>query len=1143
MPPKSVLEQVKGELVTLGLEIKLLFQSAWDKENPQVTALQDDLERAEKLTNDTSNIIKKSAQHALFTLEGGETLEEQITTHYNSLRSFIKEIKLVLAQLTPSSTTQEINSTQLTIHPTVHLPTLNLPKFSGDYDQWKSFLDLFTATIDRNSSLTQAQKLSYLKGSLSGAAALVVQAYSITDDNYSICLQLLKSHYDRTREIIFSFIDKLLNLHPITHVTKDTLSQFSIAVTDITHNLQTLGMDLKACNPFITRIIMKKVDGHSLESWLHSQSVDEVPEFNTLLKHLDVRSQALETQAKATHSSNKPNPQSSSSFTKNKSVKTYTLTTTDNSCPICNKQPVHRFIDCDKFKSMTPIDRHKKIRGLKRCFLCFSALHLSDKCSFKPCFLCKGAHHRMLHLQPTDNVTHKSEPSNTSPNTAGTTPPEKSKRICQVSRSADDVVPILSTACLSLLCADGTVHTARFLIDSASEVSLISSQLALALKTKKTSNPIQIEGLGASSKLDVTHSTFVYISSRFTDSEFEPFEFHIVNSLQLKLPTKSVDTSSLSYLEDKPLADPCYHTPAPIQGILGASACANIFTGEKIASPDGSTALFGSKFGWLLLGSAPAKMSKVLHLCEAQSTPKDDILYVSKYWELEDSLNLPLPETLSLEETSFRTHTQLVDNRIQVRLPLKPDHLPLGNSESKAFVLLRALERKFTKNPRYHTQYIESMHQYIDNHHLELVLPSEQYHNNNRCFYLPHSAVPKKNSSILRIVFNGSSTSTNGNSLNDILMPGDVLQTDIRHVLTNFRSHRYVICMDIISMFLQILVAKPDRDLLRVLWRENSSQPISVYRFTRVPFGLSCSPFLAIRALHYLADQFSSQYPTAAKNIKTNSYVDDFLLGADTISDLTTLVKEICFILKQGSFFFDKFSSNSQELLENLRDLHLISDSSKVLSPGDITVLGIDWRSQEDSFYFKLTIPNETPNTKRGILSELQRVYDPLGFLNPCLIKFKILFQELWKDKTLDWDTPIPQSFQTSWELYHKEVAKFQHIKIPRLLKSLDATTYRIFGFCDASDLSYGCVLYMTSYYHSTLQDSRFLYAKSRVRPLKLTTTPRSELLSAHLLSKAIHFILSSLSMPIQEINCFSDSQIVLSWLNKKIPRFKSSYV
>ena len=123
---KTMLETIKGELVALGLEIKLLLRFSYDKENPQVAILNDALRRAEKLKIEISTIIKRASQHALFASEEGETLESQIETHYNSLMTFIRETNHLLSQLTPTSTTNSTNSTPSSSHFNINLPTLKL---------------------------------------------------------------------------------------------------------------------------------------------------------------------------------------------------------------------------------------------------------------------------------------------------------------------------------------------------------------------------------------------------------------------------------------------------------------------------------------------------------------------------------------------------------------------------------------------------------------------------------------------------------------------------------------------------------------------------------------------------------------------------------------------------------------------------------------------------------------------------------------------------------------------------------------------------------------------------------------------------------------------------------------------------------
>lgn len=620
MPPKSILEQVKGDIVALGFGIRILLRNPYDKENPQLATVTDTLERAEKLEVDIKNIIKKASQHDLFTLEGGEDLDSQITAHYDSLINILREAKSILTQLTPSSTTQDLTPTNTQSY--VHLPTLNLPKFSGEYENWKSFLDLFLATIDQNKTLTKAQKLTYLRGSLLGPAALVIQAYSITDENYTICLDLLKSHYDRKREIIFSFIDKLLNLPSVTHPTKDSLSQFNISVRDIATNLKTLGLDLTACNAFITRIIMKKIDSHSLESWLHTQVVDEVPNFDTLLKHLDIRSQAMETQYKTNQTPNKHQTTTYNS-PKEKTAKTYNVTITNSTCPICQKSPSHRIKECQKFLTLSVPDRYKTLKDHKRCVLCFSPTHFTNNCTFRPCFLCGKLHHRLLHenREHTNQSAQSSSSSNQSrPSISSNsdqsdlkteaspdvTPTQKTCVAQQTRKQGLKQVPLLSTVRIHLLHNNGTIHPARFLLDSASEVSIISKQLARTLGTRRKPDPIHIEGLGTANKMESTHTTLIHISSCYSDTNYQPYEFHIVDKIELTLPTRPVDPALVAFIQDKPLADPYFHTSAPIHGILGATVCAKIFTGEKFNVPNSNLAMFNTEFGWVLLGSAPA---------------------------------------------------------------------------------------------------------------------------------------------------------------------------------------------------------------------------------------------------------------------------------------------------------------------------------------------------------------------------------------------------------------------------------------------------------------------------------------------------------------------------------------------------------
>ncbi|XP_018392384.1 PREDICTED: uncharacterized protein LOC108771563, partial [Cyphomyrmex costatus] len=156
--------------------------------------------------------------------------------------------------------------------------------------------------------------------------------------------------------------------------------------------------------------------------------------------------------------------------------------------------------------------------------------------------------------------------------------------------------------------------------------------------------------------------------------------------------------------------------------------------------------------------------------------------------------------------------------------------------------------------------------------------------------YLPHHGVLRKGrlSSNIRVVFNGSSRTSSGISLNDILHTGAKLQTNIFEVLLWFRSHRFVFSSDIVKMYRQILLHPDDQDLQRIFWHDANEQVIS-YRLTTVTYGLSCAPFLAFRTLQQLIEDEGHRFPKAiaplTKGLLWQPHHDAFSLCAAPSSD------------------------------------------------------------------------------------------------------------------------------------------------------------------------------------------------------------------------------------------------------------------
>ncbi|XP_060525309.1 uncharacterized protein LOC132701444 [Cylas formicarius] len=264
-------------------------------------------------------------------------------------------------------------------------------------------------------------------------------------------------------------------------------------------------------------------------------------------------------------------------------------------------------------------------------------------------------------------------------------------------------------------------------------------------------------------------------------------------------------------------------------------------------------------------------------------------------------------------------------------------------------------------------------------------------------YYIPHHIVCKPHSEPLklRVVFDASAKTSNGRSLNDLLFTGPKLQPDIGAILLICRLYRVVFTTDIRQMYRQILVSDADHLFQRILWRFDPREAVREYVLSTVVYGLSCSPYLAIRVLRQLARDEGARYPLAARLLDCQTYIDDIIGVTDSLEEARELRDQLVSLLKLGGFELRKWASNSPELLSSLpasyhQPVSLCGDDNPSLK-----VLGLQWCSLRDVFSYRIQVVDRTC-TKRNILSQVVQIYDPLDFLSPVVLTAKILLQRLW---------------------------------------------------------------------------------------------------------------------------------------------------
>ena len=124
--------------------------------------------------------------------------------------------------------------------------------------------------------------------------------------------------------------------------------------------------------------------------------------------------------------------------------------------------------------------------------------------------------------------------------------------------------------------------------------------------------------------------------------------------------------------------------------------------------------------------------------------------------------------------------------------------------------------------------------------------------------------------------------------------------------------------------------------------------------------------------------------------------------------------------------------------------------------------LGVQWNVHADTFSFKIA-NKEKPATRRGILSIICSVYDPLGFVSPCILLARAIQQDLCL-KGRGWDNPIPESRKQEWEAWLRKLPKLKQFQIPRCFKPSDFSDLQrreLHHFSNASSRGYGAVSYL----------------------------------------------------------------------------------
>lgn len=613
----------------------------------------------------------------------------------------------------------------------------------------------------------------------------------------------------------------------------------------------------------------------------------------------------------------------------------------------------------------------------------------------------------------------------------------------------------------------------------------------------------------------------------------------VMPTLTRYLPRACTQVRSWEHLHGLTLADPQPSSPMPIGLIIGADYYGALLRPGLRQGPPCSPTAQATLFGWILSGPASTTGSPddvAIHNCIIS----DDLpAALTRFWEIEE---LPPVSRLSEDEAKCEahfasTHRRAEDGRYIVRLPFKEGPpISIGESFFRAKSMLNTVDRRLQRDSSLKAEYHAFLSEYEALGHMRAAPISAGNETVSPCVYLPHHPVVRQSSSTtrVRVVFNASSATTNSTSLNDHLLVGPKLQTDITTIITRWRSHRFVYTADIAKMFRQILVDPRDVDYQRILWRREGEKTVTPFQLLTVTYGTASAPYLANRVLRQLADDEGHDLPLAKPVLQNNFYVDDALFGADSIEDARKTRNELNQLLSRGGLHLRKWAANVEELLTDCsREDHELATEIPLKEIDAIDVLGIAWNPNRDAFQFRFAPVYPPRLTKRVILSIIARLFDPLGWASPVVIYAKIVLQELWIRK-IEWDVELPDDLAERWQNYYSQLEHLPKVFIPRWTgQTSDNKAYEIHGFADASSRAYVAVVYLRVLRDLDDAQVTLLIAKTKVAPVNPVSIPRLELCAAVLLARTLRKVIEDLSLADTPLYAWSDSAVTLHWLQK----------
>ena len=1019
-------------------------------------------------------------------------------------------------------------------------------------------------------------------------------------EGYKEARQLFEKEYGDPFKVSMAYVNKALKWSPIQSEDAPALKRFSLFLVKCKNAMVRVSHMDQLNHSTNMQTIAKKLPFHLQARWrdraVTLKEKGRIANFKELVEFLvsaaesandpifgvQALSGSQEKRRDNGKRDNKKKPpppnQTSSSFATNITFPAGSDTQEweAKTCLFCDK--VHDLDDCVEFLKKTMDERESFLKEKRLCFACYETDHVLKGCvKRRTCRKCKKRHPTALHIdgflmnrENTDNQaqTTDAQAQTTDIQTIAVSNGhiDLSKTVCGATNSKESVVLHAILPVKVKRKGIGESVTTYAFYDNGSGGCFATGSIRRQLRVEGVRTVLRLATMHGESQVESTVMDNLIVTSLNDDNPIElphTYTRDAIPADHCQIPTPNL-ISHWAHLSEVAKKIPEFEPHLEIGLLIGSNCPAALEPLEVVpCQGDGPFAL-RLRHGWTVSGPLRIETDQdsekiianriTVREVEMQReimAPKTLLQMFEMDFNDHTVSKVPDERGLSQEERKFLNmaakETKVVNGHSQIPLPFRHNDVIMPNNKEQATKKAN-WQKKMLKDSKHRSDYVTFVNDVIAKGYAQKVPSESLIPKPGKVWYLPHHGAyhPKKPEKI-RVVFD-CSAKFQGLSLNDCLLQGPDLTNSLVGVLTRFREDPVAFMGDVKSMFHQVTVPPEQYDYLRFLWWPdgNLDAELEEYQMVVQFFGGSLLTSVANLVLKETANDNKDEHGTlVADTLRKNFYVDDCLRSVSSEDAAVKLIESLCQSCQKGGFHLTRFTCNRRAVLQCIPENERSKEVKSIaLDCNNLPVeraLGVQWCVQSDSFGFRIIV-NSKLLTRRGILSTVSLVYDPLGFVAPFTLLAKKLLHDLCRNKDLDWDDDIPEDCRSQWISWCTELPMLAQFHVDRCHKPPDfgpVVSRQLHLFSDASTMGYGCAAYLRLQENTNRVHCSFLMGKARLAPIKAVTVPQLELTAATVSVRVGQMLFEELEVKPDITVYHTDSTTVLRYIGNEQKGFQ----